>query len=198
MKFSRIPHARTKSRLNLTNCSNRLDRMPTNFPISVVFQPPSIGRISKDFVEGFLHLWALYVRGFDPRYHCQRCLQGPLSKRVITAGTLIGEEILLDEFDDYRAIYLCGVARGKITNRKLHNLHLPIERSVGEVFEYTTYNRYHLIVKNGRLLPIPELPENWMGLPASYWRCCNFRFGASLFNCPERATPSDALSRSRM
>lgn len=132
-------------------------------------------------VVGFIHLWAVYVRGFDSRYHCQRCLKGRVSRRITTSSTPVGSDLLLDEDGTYSAVYLCGVARGPRKLRALNNVHLPLENDVGSSYERRTYNGYIVQVTNARRLEIPELPVGWRGLPEAYLRCCNFRFGVYRF-----------------
>jgi hypothetical protein len=132
-------------------------------------------------VTGFAHLWAVYVRSFDQRYHCQRCLRGRLSERIRTSTTLVDTDLCLDETSIFDSIYVCGVARGPRSSRSVKNLHLPLERSPGTSLTCSTYNGYLVHVSNASLLEIPELPYGWMGLSAAYVKCCNFRFGVHRF-----------------
>ena len=154
-------------------------------PISATFLPSTIERINDGFVQGFLHLWAVYVRGFDPRHHCQRCLRGPLTNRITTVETPVEREIVLDETPNFCAIYICGVARGKVRDRPANNLHLPLRNVPGLHFEYNTYNGYKIQLRNAELLSIPRLPDWWMGYPPASSRCCNFRFCVGFFGPPE-------------
>jgi hypothetical protein len=151
-------------------------------PVTVRFLAPA-GELSRngDTVSGFVHLWAVYVRGFNPRYHCQKCLVGPISNRVTTLGTPVDREIILDEGGEFRALYLCGIARGRIRDRAANNLHLPMQPHPGEHFEISSYNKYRIHIDNARPLAIPKLVDGWMGFPPAFSRCCNFRFGVSLF-----------------
>ncbi len=150
-------------------------------PIVLRFALPTGPPALSIAVSGFLHLWAIYVRGFDDRFHCQRCLRGRLSARVKTYTTPVEEEIVLNEEVGFDSVYVCGVARGEISKRRVNNLHLPLEQTPGCSFDFDAYNGYTIHVSNARLLEIPELPDGWMGLPREFCRCCNFRFGVSRF-----------------
>src|ERR1019366_3086802 len=123
----------------------------------------------------------MYVRNFDPRFHCQRCLRGRISIRIKTSSTPLDTDLVLDETSTFDSIYLCGVARGRRSSRSTNNLHLPLEPQPGASFSCTTYNGYTIYVSNARSLDIPELPIGWMGLSDTYVRCRNFRFGAHRF-----------------
>ena len=150
-------------------------------PISVIFRPNPSAINLRASVTGFLHLWAMYVRGFNPSHHCQRCLRGRISGKITTRATPILEEIILDETSNYRVIYLCGVAEGKIADRRSNNLHLPLKPTLGQHFQYNTFNNYTVIVRDAEPLPIPILGDWWNGFSPAFTRCCNFRFGVGLF-----------------
>jgi hypothetical protein len=140
----------------------------------------------QSFVSGFLHLWAIYVNGFDARFHCQKALRGRISSRIKTQSTPINTELRLDEVQTFDSIYLCGVAKGPISSRSRNNLQLPLEAKLGKRFTYRTYNGYEVSVENASLIQIPMLPASWNDLPESYTRCCNFRFGVHRFGYPTR------------
>jgi hypothetical protein len=132
--------------------------------------------LNTQYVDGFLHLWAFYVRGFNPRFHCQKAFRGQISQRIKTRSTPLNTALLLGETRSYDTLYICGVAQGPVIARRERNLHLALEFSDGASLIHTTYNGYQLHIDNAIALPIPELPKNWRGLPDSYTRCCNFRF----------------------
>src|SRR6266436_5875298 len=127
------------------------------------------------FVTGFLHLWAKYVRGFNRSAHCQAALRGPLSSVVKTKSTLTNTRLLLAEVERYDSLYICGVASGPAGARRANNLHLPLEPYLGAYSAYETYNGYLLEIENAVILPTPELPQGWNGLPDTFTRCRNFR-----------------------
>lgn len=153
-------------------------------PISVTFLPPKDGGAHCASLPGFLHLWAVYVRGFNVEHHCQRCLRGPISKLITSRQTPVCREIILDETRNFRVLYVCGVSKGRIRDRSNRNLHLPLLPVPGEYFEYETYTRYTIKVKNARILPIPRLEDSWMGYAPEFSRCANFRFCVSFFGLP--------------
>lgn len=59
-------------------------------------------------VTGFKYFWLKYVRGFDPTVHCAKCLLGDYSQKV-NLFMPVNTEIELNEFSDYKCLYLCGV-----------------------------------------------------------------------------------------
>jgi hypothetical protein len=127
-------------------------------------------------LQGFLHFWAIYVRGFNPRFHCQKAFRGTLSRRVKTRSTELNTRLILDEVRAYDSVYVCGVANGPRSCRALNNVHLAMEPRSGYEFVEETYNGLSIRIENAIKLPIPEIPDGWQGLPERYTRCCNFRF----------------------
>jgi hypothetical protein len=160
--------------------------MYANAPISVMFLTHNDEDAHHSAVRGFLHLWAIYVRGFNAQQHCQRCLRGPISKLITSGRTPIRQEIVLDETRDFSVVYICGVSSGRVSDRSSSNLHLPLRPVPGEYFECETYNKYRIRVKNAQLLPIPSLEDWWMGYAPAFSRCSNFRFCVSFFGLPDR------------
>jgi len=149
------------------------------------------------FVSGFLHLWAKYVRGFNHKVHCQHALRGPLSAQVKTKSTPINTRFFLNEIRDYDSLYICGVAQGPVAERRFNNLHLPLLYWIGAQFVHSTYNGYLLHIENAIILPTPELPKGWNGLPDSYTQCRNFRFCVHRFGYPVGLSKVDALHNTR-
>lgn len=162
-------------------------------PISLTFRPEPSSATPRGAVAGFLHLWVVYVRGFNPKHHCQRCLRGKISGKVTTQATPVLKEIVLDETANYRAVYLCGVAEGKTSDRRYRNLHLPMKSAAGQQFEYNTYNNYTVTVTDAELLPIPIIGDWWNGFSPAFTHCCNFRFGVSLFGIPDPHDENDEI-----
>ena len=159
-----------------------------NSTVSITITHP---QVNQGYVRGFLHLWAMYVRGFNPAQHCQKALRGRLSGLIKTRMTPLNVHLLLDEVHSFNSIYLCGVACGRVDARKLNNLHVPLERLTGEMFQFKTFNGYIITVENARRLPIPELPPGWNGLPDAFTRCCNFRFCVSRFGYTPQISECD-------
>ena len=168
-------------------------------PVRIRFSPLNATQESPPYVTGFLHLWAVYVRAFDPRFHCQRCLRGRISDQIRTGCTPIEIDLSLNETSNFDCIYVCGVAQGAIKSRKRNNLHLPLAFSPGASSEHRTYNEYAVYVSNAVVLSIPELPDGWMGLSNSFLRCCNFRFGVDRFGytCDTKLAASKSGRRTR-
>jgi len=164
--------------LPISNPSNYTCEEVVRPVITVTFEQ---AHLCEPNVSGFLHLWALYVTGFDERFHCQRALRGSLSARIKTQSTPPNTEIQLTESKAFDSIYLCGVSRGPVASRSKNNLHLALEPKLGVEFAHRAYNGYVVSIKNATPILIPELPKSWNGLPDSYTRCCNFRFGVYRF-----------------
>lgn len=81
----------------------------------------------------------------------------------------------------FTSLWAREVASGPKALRAERNLHLALRYAAGGNVERTTYNGYCVVVQNAETLNIRELPLHWMGLPTSYTRCKNFRFGAGPF-----------------
>jgi hypothetical protein len=150
-----------------------------------------------DFVTGFLHFWAKYVKGFNHEFHCQKALRGRLSSCIKTKTTPLNTRLILAECENYDSIYICGVADGRVSARGANNIHLPLELQPGNEVVHATYNGYLLHIENAAILPTPELPAGWCGLSDAYTRCRNFRFGVHRFGYPPASDSRDALRCSR-
>ncbi len=83
--------------------------------------------------------------------------------------------------DRYAYVYICGVGSGPKDGLAARNLHLPMRHAPGEVVEATTYNGYKIMAEDAALLPIPALPEGWMGRDRETTRCKNFQFAVAYF-----------------
>jgi hypothetical protein len=187
---------RLSSKPNSHRCATIPSLFPQHAGTSVeltITHPTDCGQ----FVSGFLHLWAKYVRGFNRKVHCQTALLGPLSSLVKTKSTRINTKFFLNETRNFDSLYICGVAEGPIAGRRANNLHLPLLHRVGAQLLYTTYNGYLLHVENAIILRTPELPRGWNGLPETYTRCRNFRFCVDRFGYPARSSEADALQNTR-
>lgn len=131
-------------------------------------------------IAGFWYLWAMYVKGFRPDTHCQRCLVGTKSRRVHLQARS-GAPILLCE-DVAPWLYICAGAGGgyKATDRVwANNLHLAIRPKRDASASVIAYNGLRLDVHHGEAVEIPELPAGWQGLGEKFTTCRNFRFGVA-------------------
>ena len=137
--------------------------------------------------DHFMWLWAKYVTVFVPTKHCVNSFKGKLSKRFSGASNPNMESkspLVLDEVepDDFRAIYLCGVARAGYSSKKNypHNLHAAIlpEAGFSDSFKF---EGWELRVEGGRFMPIPgedELAREFRDLPLEFTTCRIFRWAA--------------------
>lgn len=132
-------------------------------------------------IDGFGLLWAYYVRGFKPADHCQKCLLGDRAANFHSRNASSGIAVRLDRMDAFPYLYICGVAKGPATDRKVNNLHFPLQYQPGSSAKVMSYNGYQFTAENAVQIPIPELPEGWRGLPLKHSRCKNFRFGVEYF-----------------
>ena len=136
-------------------------------------------RIPAGPIEGFRFLWAFYVRGYRPEFHCQRCFIGHRVEEFSTRTARSGTTTVLDRLDRYPYVYVCGVGAGKKTELRHQNLHLPLRYKEGGIVETPTYNGYIFRLENAEELPIPALPDDWMGLDREHARCKNFQFAVA-------------------
>jgi hypothetical protein len=137
-------------------------------------------------IEGLLSLWAFYVRGFNPKVHCQRCFRGARASNFKTRNARSGTAILFDRMDVFPYVYICAVGAGKKEERGRTNLHFPLRYEAGAVADRITYNGYRFVAENAVASPIPEPPVEWKGLAPEHYRCKNFRFGVAYFALPEQ------------
>jgi hypothetical protein len=169
-----------QSEPNSPSSSTKYKFLPKGHEVEIRFT----GLNNLAFVNGFTHLWAAYVRGFNPKQHCQKAFLGRISNRIKTRTTLVGEPLILDETGDFDSLYICGVSSGSVRHRKFNNLHLPLQHQHGETCSISTYNGYTVSVRNAILIPVPPLPEGWQGLPRNYTSCRNFQFCVHRFGYP--------------
>ena len=139
----------------------------------------------------FIWLWAKYVTGFNPKYHCTNSIRGRYSRKLSKHNKELGalEVIIMDEYpvDSYEAIYICGVAKQGYAKKKNyeHNLHAAIRPRVGAV-ETWSFEKWQLQARGGTFLYVPtseqELPSKYKGLPPEYTTCRIFRWSACYFD----------------
>ncbi|SCN25612.1 hypothetical protein N3C_2396 [Clostridium sp. N3C] len=135
----------------------------------------------------FKWLWAKYVVSGDDSKHCTNCIKGKYSKKFSKHNENFNyeTEILFDEQQEFKAIYICGVISKGYSQKKNypHNLHLAIEPKEGtkDVFEFENWK---IEIENGVVLKIPnieELPEKYLGLPDEFVTCRIFRWSVGYF-----------------
>ncbi len=126
-------------------------------------------------LTGFTQFWLRYVRGFSPRFHCQKSLRGfndPRFKRSMKLGASF--ELL--EPDRYDYVYLCGV-----TARRFPGLHLALAPEPSGSARATTYNGINVLVTGARQLDISPLPDGYAGMSHAYTSCVNWQFGVKYY-----------------
>jgi hypothetical protein len=137
-------------------------------------------------VDGFRHLWAFYVKGFDPSTHCQDCFRGSRVEGFSASTEVSGETIRFDRIERYPYLYICGVGSGPKTELWQRNLHFPLRHAPGKVATRETYNGYVFTARDAEEVVIPDLPEGWNGRDRETTRCKNFRFGVEYFGADGR------------
>jgi hypothetical protein len=145
-------------------------------------------------VSGWRYLWLKYVSGFQPSRHCAGCLVGPYSKAV-RIGMPTNTPAQLDEAEDWRQLYLCGVASA---GGWAANMHLAVVPAEGETAEVRASTGTLFRITNARRLPIPGLAPRFDGRPLSFTTCRNWQFGVEHYGLRPRlqasavpAPPSD-------
>jgi hypothetical protein len=144
-------------------------------------------------IQGFRFMWAYYVNGYKPETHCQKCFTGRRVEEFSTRTASSGSTIAFDDMDSYPYVYVCGVGEGPKPELRTQNLHLPMKFKEGGVVEVTTYNGYVFRAENAEEVPIPPLPDDWMGLDREHARCKNFQFAVACFGSP--ASPAEETHR---
>jgi hypothetical protein len=145
---------------------------------------------SRAVIDGFRQLWAFYVRGFDPRKHCQPCFRGRRSQHLNRNQTMLGIEFVCDETDNFNQLYICGIASGSEKELWHRNFHLALVEAPGESLEEHTYNGFVFLVRNARRLAIPDPLDELSHLPRQHYRCKNFRFGVEYYGYPGVTDPT--------
>ena len=132
-------------------------------------------------IQGFDFFWARYVNGFNRKVHCQKCLIGKTSEKINTRTARSGVLYQMDESNHSAYLYLCGVAHDWRKSGELNNFHLALRPQAGASEFKTTYNGYTVSVTGAEAVTIPELPDDFEGLPRAHARCKNFQFGVEYF-----------------
>lgn len=138
----------------------------------------------------FMWLWAKYVRAANPKYHCTNSIAGKYSRNFNKANPLLraAVPVIFDEEEAarYSAIYICGVSKRRysIKQNYIHNVHAAIKLMPGASAEWT-FEDWHMRVRNGIFLPIPEgvseIPARYQSLPDEYTSCRIFRWAVTYF-----------------
>lgn len=82
-------------------------------------------------------------------------------------------------------MYVCGVSDWRRGGGYERNFHAPIVPAPGETVTLPMFGAgQQFVASDAKLLEIPPLPDNWQGLPTSFTRCRNYRFGLATFGLP--------------
>jgi hypothetical protein len=161
-----------------------------------IFLDVSHPQLEPGRIEGFRFLWAYYVNGYRADRHCQSCFKGRLAREFSSHTACSGRVIAFDRMARYPYLYICGVAAGPRGERRLRNLHVPLQFSEGHLTEVRTYNGYVFRARNAVSVVIPPLPAGWNGIDdTEHTGCKNFQFAVAAFGDP--AIPSAPRNRNR-
>lgn len=130
--------------------------------------------VTGDFAA-FGYVWGMYVNGFDPTQHCQKCLRGRKSCNV-GLGMTSGYEYTMDECRkpwDY--LYVCAGSRFTYDD----HIHMPVVP--GDDTVELTSRGVTFRATGVRLLEIPKIPEGYKGLGPKFTTCRNYQFGLSIY-----------------
>jgi hypothetical protein len=133
----------------------------------------------------FKWLWAKYVQGVNLSHHCTNSLKGPYSKKFSKLSATFDNDniIQFDEFNNFKAIYICGVSTHKYTKKENYpyNLHLVLKPQIGN-FETWTFLNWEFEITNAtvsKIIDIHDLSEEFKVLPEEFTTCRIFRWAAS-------------------
>lgn len=121
--------------------------------------------------SGFTYLWGKYVRGFDARQHCARCLIGDYSQ-VVTKTMQPGTYELDLPARPFDFFYLCGVSKRGYAN----NLHLAVRPSAGCSARAYTFNGGEFAI-SGALAVVIAPPHFTQETRKQWLTCRNWQFG---------------------
>jgi hypothetical protein len=129
--------------------------------------------------RAFRFLWLKYVRGFNPKVHCARCLNGNYSKLFPYSSGYVAPQTIEGVLDESDApwIYLCGV-----TKKWEWNVHVAGQYEAGTITNYSD-ERIDVEIRDFRQLPIDasKTPE----APKEFATCRNWQFGWLAFPEPQ-------------
>lgn len=127
------------------------------------------------FDQSFNSIWIKYVTGFNPKYHCQKCLKGPLSQKFKYKRNIYSYPIEFEVYlNEYRSpyIYICGV-----TNDYNKNIHIAFKPVMNSEFEFENERIYLKVIHGFRL----EIKNLNLPFPEEFTSCRNFQFGYQYF-----------------
>lgn len=137
--------------------------------------------------EKFKWLWSKYVVDGNDKYHCTNSLKGKYSKIFSKHNENLNNEntIKLNEVEDFKAIYICGVISKGYSAKKNypHNVHAVIIPKEGAIDTYE-FEEWKIEVKNGYFDYIPEineLPEKYRFISDDFITCRIFRWAIIYF-----------------
>jgi hypothetical protein len=130
-------------------------------------------------LRGWRYLWLKTVKGFNPNFHCARCLVGKFDERFGLKAP-INEDVNLSGYPEGLLLYFCGVAQ---PSNWANNAHLSGKVKKGAVSRIELYTRDVLDVHGLESISIDKAAaqEQFPKLGAEYLTCRNFQFGAKMF-----------------
>ncbi|MER9652475.1 hypothetical protein NKJ26_03020 [Mesorhizobium sp. M0152] len=144
------------------------------FAYHIDTQPTGGGPVGK---HGYL--WMKKVTGFDPRYHCAKCLKGEyendfgLRVPTNTWRTLKG-------YQESDIVYVCAVSRPYNWHR---NRHLVVRVKAGSHAGLDLWTGDRVLLDNAEIIRFTGqvAAERYADKGEDFTTCRNFQFGAQFF-----------------
>ncbi len=140
---------------------------------------PSCQLISNNVcASGFRYLWLKHVTGFNPEYHCAKCLRG---KYIDQFGLKMpaNQSIPID-LPNESVVYACGVAW---PYRWANNMHMAMRIKPHARCETTLYTGDKILFEGFEKIEFTDQKAKltYPRFSASYLTCRNFQFGCHYF-----------------
>ena len=123
-------------------------------------------------------MWLKEVTGFDPSFHCAKCLKG---RYLVEYGLHLKNANLIKlSAEEESVYYACGVAS---PYKWANNMHLAMKAKLGSICQINLYNGDTLTFSGFQKIDFNEnvasslFPEK----NANYLTCRNFQFGSFWF-----------------
>lgn len=139
-------------------------------------------RVDDDLSREFLYFWGYIVRGFDPRFHCQKCFIGRKIRGV--SPRMKPGEVIDVRVREMELVYLCGVCHSYALE---FNFHMPGRAVAGA--HATRVTPGGVVVEAHNFEPLTIDPEparlHFPSRSRKFLTCRNFQFAVQHFQTGE-------------